>query len=113
MMDMADWKTQLESLLADMPPVDNASAELPEQKPAQHKLPLLRVEKDKRKGKTATLVTGHDGTDEEVAALAKHLKVRLAVGGSVRDGEILLQGDVREKTAALLQELGYKVKLIQ
>lgn len=77
------------------------------------KKPLLRVEKDKRRGKIATLITGYEEQTEEVETLAKTLKQKLAVGGSTRDGEILLQGDVREKVANLLADLGYKVKLIR
>lgn len=74
--------------------------------------PMLRVEKDKRKGKTATLITGYEDDCEEVRELAKSLKQRLAVGGSSRDGEILLQGDVREKVSVELRRLGYKVKTV-
>lgn len=77
------------------------------------KKPLLHVEKDKRRGKIATLITGYEEQTEEVETLAKTLKQKLAVGGSTRDGEILLQGDVREKVANLLADLGYKVKLIR
>ena len=81
-------------------------------KEVKQTLPLLRVEKDKRKGKTATLITGYQDDCEEIRELAKTLKQSLAVGGSTRDGEILLQGDVREKVAEVLRKIGYKVKVI-
>lgn len=98
---------ELLNMLGSMPETDDVVEPEP-QKP----LPALRVEKDKRKGKTATLITGYDGECDEVTALAKLLKQQLAVGGSSRDGEILLQGDVREKAAAVLREKGYKVRVI-
>ena len=78
---------------------------------AKQKEPL-RVEMDKRKGKPSTIISGFLGTDEELKVLAKMLKVKCSAGGSSRDGEILIQGDFRKKTAELLVELGYKVKRI-
>ncbi len=105
-----DWQEQLASLLPDMP-----QAEEPEKEEASSKverLPRLRVELDKRKGKTATLLTEHTGTDDQIEELGQYLRRRLAVGGSVRGGEILLQGDVRERVTQLLTELGYRVKRI-
>ncbi len=90
-------------------PAEETTPEVPVE---TKKKPLLRVEKDKRKGNVATLVTGYEEDSEEVRSLAKLLKQRLAIGGSTRDGEILLQGDVRQKTGQLLQTLGYKVKVI-
>lgn len=106
-----DWQQQLASLLPDMPEVveNTVSEEVQDKKES---LPLLRIELDKRKGKTATLITGHTGTDEQVEELGKRLRRQLAVGGSVRDGEILLQGDVRQRVAQLLLQWGYKVKRI-
>ena len=68
-----------------------------QQKPL--KLPSLRIEKEKRSGKVATIISGYADECEAVIELSKKLKQRLAVGGSERDGEILLQGDVREKAA--------------
>lgn len=75
---------------------------------AKQKEPL-RVELDKRKGKPSTLITEFLGADDELKELAKFLKVKCSAGGSSRDGEILIQGDFRKKTAELLVELGYKV----
>lgn len=106
-----DWKEQLSSLLPDMPQAE-PMPQVETQKEEKVSLLRLRVELDKRKGKTATLITEHTGTDEEVAALGQRLRKQLAVGGSVRDGEILLQGDVRQKATDLLLLWGYKVKRI-
>jgi translation initiation factor 1 len=79
--------------------------------PKKQKEPL-RVELDKRNGKPATLITEFQGSDDELKELAKTLKVKCGVGGSSRDGEILIQGDVRVKVAELLLGMGFKVKKI-
>lgn len=75
----------------------------------------LRVQLDKRNrnGKTVTIITGFVGTDDDQTDLGKLLKVKCGVGGSVKDNEIIIQGDVRQKVLAILQKEGYvKTKLI-
>lgn len=72
----------------------------------------IRVMRDKkrRRGKTVTVATGFQLTPADLKALQKTLKQFCGAGGTVKDNEIEIQGDHREKVAAKLTELGYKVK---
>ena len=70
----------------------------------------LRVQLDRkqRNGKDATLITGFIGKTEDLESLGKLLKQKCGVGGSVKDGEILLQGNHRDKVVLLLADKGFK-----
>ena len=77
--------------------------------PSQQKL-RVAIDRHHRGGKTVTLVTGFVGTDDDLQALGKLLKSKCGVGGSAKDGEIIVQGEFVEKVKQLLVAEGYRVK---
>ncbi len=74
--------------------------------PGRQKL-RVGIERKGRGGKTATVVKGFVGTEADLNDLARTMKSRLGVGGSAKDGEIVIQGELKEKAVTLLRGLGY------
>lgn len=107
-----DWKKRLGMVYSTDPEYQFESGEEEKQfTPPPHQQQLyVSLDKKNRKGKKVTLVEGFTGTAEDLKDLAKDLKSKCGVGGSVGLGAILIQGDFRERILSLLQEKGYKVK---
>ena len=107
---MNDWKKKLNIVYSTNPDYQYDQDETPEEDTIAKEKQLLRIRLDtnKRRGKAVTLITGFVGTEEDLTDLGKMLKVKCGVGGSVKDNEIIVQGDVREKVLTILQKEGYK-----
>lgn len=80
--------------------------------PSKQKLKVYIDTKAKKKGKQATLVSGFIGSSDDLKELGKLLKTKCAVGGSVKDGDIIIQGDFRDKIVQILTSEGYNAKKI-
>lgn len=118
-MDSIDWKEALGKAFNVPVPEDNSSpAEAQDQQARgdalqQGKTRLdIILERKGRAGKQATIVTGFVCDDEALKALASRIKSSLGVGGSARGGEILIQGDFRQRVLDQLLSMGFKARII-
>lgn len=108
-----DWKSRLGMVYSTDPRFNYTLQEdAPEPEtlpPAAQKL-IVSIDRRRRAGKQVTLVTGFTGTAADLEALGKTLKAKCGAGGSAKDGEILIQGDFRDRVVELLLAMGYKAK---
>lgn len=107
-----DWKQRLGVVYSTNPDFNYAKEETvgaETLEPSRQRL-TVTIDRRNRGGKQVTLVSGFVGTQEDLAALGKILKVKCGVGGSAKDGEITIQGDLRDKVTELLRNMGYNAK---
>lgn len=107
-----DWKDRLGVVYSTNPEfsfVRNEEDTIETLPPRQQNL-LVQLDRKKRKGKVVTLITGFAGSEEDMKTLGRDLKIKCGTGGSVSEGEILIQGDFAEKIIQFLQAEHYKVK---
>lgn len=104
-----DWKERLGVMYSTNPDYQYNTGDEEEAETVPKEKQLLRISLDKRNrgGKAVTLVTGFRGTADDLVTLGKFLKVKCGVGGSAKDGEIIVQGDMRQKVLDILQKEGY------
>ena len=104
-----DWKDRLNVVYSTNPNFGYEMDGNEEQTTLEKGKQNLRVsiERKNRGGKTVTLITGFIGTEDDLKELGKLLKTKCGVGGSAKDGEIIMQGEFKEKIIELLKKEGY------
>lgn len=104
-----DWKKRLQVVYSTNPDFNytvDEEEEIETLPKNQQKL-RIQIEKNHRGGKTVTIVRGFIGQEEDLKALAKYIKTHCGVGGSAKEGEIIIQGDFKAKIIELLKKEGY------
>lgn len=104
-----DLRDQLKNLF---PEHEEQDFEMPEEKFVQKEPLVCKFEKKGRNGKPVTLIEGFEVGEEELKIISKKIKTTLGIGGSEKDGIIVIQGDNRDKIMKILQEMGYKTKRV-
>lgn len=104
-----DWKDRLGVMYSTNPDFKYDTGDVEEDETLPNEKQPLRISLDKRNrgGKVVTLITGFVGNSDDLAALGKLLKTKCGVGGSAKDGEIIVQGDFRSKVLEILNKEGY------
>lgn len=107
-----DWKKRLGVVYSTNPDFKYQTEDTQEEEtlPAEKQKLIVKIDRRHRAGKQVTLIEGFVGSSDDLSALAKILKTKCGVGGSAKDGEITIQGDLRDKIVGLLTDMGYKAK---
>ena len=114
-MQKNDWKERLNIVYSTRPDFQYSYAEKEETVTLPKEKQLLRIALDKRNrgGKKVTLISGFTGNEKDLQELGKLLKLKCGVGGSVKENEILIQGDFRNRLLEILHKEGYlKTRII-
>ena len=111
-----DLRDQLKNLFPDHVEQD---FQMPEEQYEQREPLICKYEKKGRNGKPVTLIEGFEGSEEELKNIlyeiknfSKKIKTTLGIGGSEKDGVIIIQGDNRDKIMKILSDMGYKTKRV-
>lgn len=106
-----DWKDRLGVVYSTNPDFqfEKENEEAATTPPPQQQNLKVLLDRKGRKGKAVTLVTGFEGSEDDLKALGKTLKSKCGVGGTVKNGEILIQGDFCNRVMDILKNDGYKV----
>ena len=109
---MNDWKQRLGMVYSTNPDFEYTvqESEHAETLPPEKQNLRVWLDRKQRGGKQVTLVKGFVGSEEDLSELGRMLKSRCGVGGSAKDGEIIIQGDHRDRVVELLIAAGYKCK---
>lgn len=108
-MSSNDWKDRLNVVYSTNPDFSYNQEEIGDGQQVLPQNQALRITLDKRqrRGKQVTLIVDYIGSEQELKQLGKMLKTKCGVGGSVKDREIIIQGDFREKIKQILTDNGY------
>ena len=104
-----DLRDQLKNLF---PAHVEQDFQMPEEQHQQREPLICKYEKKGRNGKPVTLIEGFEGSEEELKNISKKIKTALGIGGSEKDGVIIIQGDNRDKIMKILSDMGYKTKRV-
>ncbi len=107
-----DWKDRLGMVFSTNPDFEYNTTDEQEQELIEPSQQNLRVwlDRKQRAGKVVTLVKGFVGPEDALTELARLLKTKCGVGGSAKDGEIVIQGDHRDRVVDILTKGGYRCK---
>lgn len=107
-----DWKSRLGVVYSTNPDfqfVTETTVEDATLPPSEQKL-VVRIDRKGRAGKQATVIEGFVGSSDDLETLSREMKKKLGVGGSAKDGIVIIQGDFRDRCTQLLIDMGYKAK---
>lgn len=109
----SNWKDRLGTVYSTNPDFNYQTEDDDEVETLPNDKQILHIQKDNklRKGKIVTIVSNFIGTNDDLDTLAKFIKTKCGVGGSAKDGEIIIQGDLKTKIKEILEKEKYKTKL--